>query len=210
MAKQTQLHISEQTPERVILVGVDLENNGTMSTEACLDELEELVKTAGAVTVAKVIQKREKIHSGHYIGKGKMEEIKMMIQTYDASGIVCDDELSPAQMKNLEQMLQTKIMDRTMVILDIFASRAMSKEGKIQVELAQLKYRLSRLAGIGASMSRLGGGIGTRGPGETKLETNRRHIKDRIGELNQELNQIQTHRQLLRNQRNKEHHYYHW
>ncbi len=203
MAKQTQLHISEQTPERVILVGVDLENNGTMSTEACLDELEELVKTAGAVTVAKVIQKREKIHSGHYIGKGKMEEIKMMIQTYDASGIVCDDELSPAQMKNLEQMLQTKIMDRTMVILDIFASRAMSKEGKIQVELAQLKYRLSRLAGIGASMSRLGGGIGTRGPGETKLETNRRHIKDRIGELNQELNQIQTHRQLLRNQRNK-------
>ena len=202
MAKQTQLHISEQTPERVILVGVDLENNGTMSTEACLDELEELVKTAGAVTVAKVI-KREKIHSGHYIGKGKMEEIKMMIQTYDASGIVCDDELSPAQMKNLEQMLQTKIMDRTMVILDIFASRAMSKEGKIQVELAQLKYRLSRLAGIGASMSRLGGGIGTRGPGETKLETNRRHIKDRIGELNQELNQIQTHRQLLRNQRNK-------
>ena len=203
MAKQTQLHISEQTPERVILVGVDLENNGTMNTEACLDELEELVKTAGAITVAKVIQKRERIHSGHYIGKGKMEEIKMMIQTYDASGIVCDDELSPAQMKNLEQMLQTKIMDRTMVILDIFASRAMSKEGKIQVELAQLKYRLSRLAGIGASMSRLGGGIGTRGPGETKLETNRRHIKDRIGELNQELKQIETHRQLLRNQRNK-------
>ncbi|NDO45784.1 GTPase HflX [Clostridium sp. MD294] len=203
MAKQTQLHISEQTKERVILVAVDLENNTTMDTEACLNELEELVKTAGAVTVATVVQKRERIHSGHYIGKGKIEEIKMMIQTYDASGIVCDDELSPAQMKNLEQMLQTKIMDRTMVILDIFASRAMSKEGKIQVELAQLKYRLSRLAGIGASMSRLGGGIGTRGPGETKLETNRRHIKDRIGELNQELNQIQTHRQLLRNQRNK-------
>lgn len=203
MAKQTQLHISEQTPERVILVGVDLEGNTTMNTEDCLNELEELVKTAGAITVATAIQKRERIHSGHYIGKGKIEEIKMMIQTYDASGIVCDDELSPAQMKNLEQMLQTKIMDRTMVILDIFASRAMSKEGKIQVELAQLKYRLSRLAGIGASMSRLGGGIGTRGPGETKLETNRRHIKDRIGELNQELNQIQTHRQLLRNQRNK-------
>ena len=203
MAKQTQLHISEQTPERVILVGVDLEGNTTMNIESCLNELEELVKTAGAITVATAIQKRERIHSGHYIGKGKIEEIKMMIQTYDASGIVCDDELSPAQMKNLEQMLQTKIMDRTMVILDIFASRAMSKEGKIQVELAQLKYRLSRLAGIGASMSRLGGGIGTRGPGETKLETNRRHIKDRIGELNQELNQIQTHRQLLRNQRNK-------
>ncbi len=203
MAKEMQFHVSETTPERVILIGVDLDNHATMNTEACLDELEELVKTAGGITVAKTIQKRERIHSGHYIGKGKLEEIKMMLQTYDASGVVCDDELSPAQMKNMEQILQTKIMDRTMVILDIFASRAMSKEGKIQVELAQLKYRLSRLVGIGASMSRLGGGIGTRGPGETKLETNRRHIKDRIGELNQELNQIQTHRQLLRNQRNK-------
>ena len=201
MAKQTQMHISQAQQERVILVGVDLDNG--MQTEACLDELEELVKTAGAVTVAKAVQKRDRIHPGHYIGKGKLEEIKMMLQTYDASGIVCDDELSPAQMKNLEQMLQTEIMDRTMVILDIFASRAMSKEGKIQVELAQLKYRLSRLAGIGASMSRLGGGIGTRGPGETKLETNRRYIKERIGELNQEAKEIQTHRQLLRNQRNK-------
>ena len=201
MAKETQFHVSEQTPERVILIGIDLDNNET--AEVCLDELEELVKTAGAVSVAKVIQKRERIHSGHYIGKGKLEEVKMMLKTYDASGIVCDDELSPAQMKNLEQILQTKIMDRTMVILDIFASRAISKEGKIQVELAQLKYRLSRLSGIGASMSRLGGGIGTRGPGETKLETNRRYIKDRIGELNQELKQIETHRQLLRNQRSK-------
>ena len=203
MAKQTQMHISETEPERVILVGVDLENNTAMQIEACLDELEELVKTAGAIAVARVVQKRERIHPGHYIGKGKLEEIKMMIQTYDASGIVCDDELSPAQMKNLEQVLQTKIMDRTMVILDIFASRAMSKEGKIQVELAQLKYRLSRLAGIGASMSRLGGGIGTRGPGGTKLETNRRYIKERIGELNKEAKEIQTHRQLLRSQRNK-------
>ncbi len=166
MAKETQFHVSEQTPERVILIGIDLDNNET--AEVCLDELEELVKTAGAVSVAKVIQKRERIHSGHYIGKGKLEEVKMMLKTYDASGIVCDDELSPAQMKNLEQILQTKIMDRTMVILDIFASRAISKEGKIQVELAQLKYRLSRLSGIGASMSRLGGGIGTRGPGEIK------------------------------------------
>lgn len=196
MAKQTQPAVSEKT-ERVILIGVDSE------TEACLDELEELVKTAGAVAVARAVQKREKIHPGHYIGKGKLEEIKMMLQTYDATGVVCDDELSPAQMKNMEQMLETKIMDRTMVILDIFAARAMSKEGKIQVELAQLKYRLSRLSGIGASMSRLGGGIGTRGPGETKLETNRRYIKERISELNQELKQIRTHRQLLRNQREK-------
>lgn len=195
-----QLHPLEAIQEKVILVAVELEDN---TTDACLDELEELVKTAGGVCVARAVQKREKIHAGHYIGKGKIEEIKMMLQTYDASGIVCDDELSPAQMKNLEQMLQTKIMDRTMVILDIFAARAMSKEGKIQVELAQLKYRLSRLVGIGASMSRLGGGIGTRGPGETKLETNRRYIKERISELNQELKQIETHRQLLRNQRNK-------
>ena len=195
-----QLHSSETTAERVILIAVELNDK---QTDACLYELEELVKTAGGVCVARAVQKRERIHAGHYIGKGKIEEIKMMLQTYDASGIVCDDELSPAQMKNLEQMLQTKIMDRTMVILDIFASRAMSKEGKIQVELAQLKYRLSRLVGIGASMSRLGGGIGTRGPGETKLETNRRHIKERISELNHELKQIETHRQLLRNQRNK-------
>lgn len=126
-----------------------------------------------------------------------------MINAYDATGIVCDDELSPAQIKNLEQILNTKIMDRTMVILDIFASRAISKEGKIQVELAQLKYRLSRLAGIGASMSRLGGGIGTRGPGETKLEVDRRYIKSRIAELNRELKEIETHRQLLRSQRDK-------
>ena len=104
MAKQTQMHISETEPERVILVGVDLENNTAMQIEACLDELEELVKTAGAIAVARVVQKRERIHPGHYIGKGKLEEIKMMIQTYDASGIVCDDELSPAQMKNLEQV----------------------------------------------------------------------------------------------------------
>ena len=126
-----------------------------------------------------------------------------MLAAYDATGIVCDDELSPAQMKNLEQMLGTKVMDRTMVILDIFAARALSGEGKIQVELAQLKYRLSRLAGIGASMSRLGGGIGTRGPGETKLETDRRYIKERIAELNREAQDIRTHRELLRNQRSK-------
>ena len=144
-----QLHSSETTAERVILIAVELNDK---QTDACLDELEELVKTAGGVCVARAVQKRERIHAGHYIGKGKIEEIKMMLQTYDASGIVCDDELSPAQMKNLEQMLQTKIMDRTMVILDIFASRAMSKEGKIQVELSQLKYRLSRFVGIGATM----------------------------------------------------------
>ena len=202
MAKETQLHITEEMKERVILVGVDQDTIG-MDTESCLDELEELVKTAGAESVARIIQKREKVHPAHYLGKGKIEELQVMINAYDATGIVCDDELSPAQIKNLEQMLNTKIMDRTMVILDIFASRAISREGKIQVELAQLKYRLSRLAGIGASMSRLGGGIGTRGPGETKLEVDRRYIKSRIAELNSELKEIETHRQLLRNQRDK-------
>ena len=202
MAKETQLHITEEMKEKVILVGVDQEMGG-MDTESCLDELNELVKTAGAESVGRLIQKREKIHPAQYLGKGKLKELQVMINAYDATGIVCDDELSPAQIKNLEQILNTKIMDRTMVILDIFASRAISREGKIQVELAQLKYRLSRLVGIGASLSRLGGGIGTRGPGETKLEVDRRYIKSRIAELNRELKEIETHRELLRNQRDK-------
>ncbi len=204
MAKE--IHELNQLEERVILIAVEMDERNSrsaMETEACLDELEELVKTAGAVAVARAVQKRERIHPGHYLGTGKIEEVKMMLEAYNATGVVCDDELSPAQMKNLEQMLGTKVMDRTMVILDIFAARALSGEGKIQVELAQLKYRLSRLAGIGASMSRLGGGIGTRGPGETKLETDRRYIKERIAELNREAQDIRTHRELLRNQRSK-------
>ena len=204
MAKE--LHELNQLEERVILVAVEMDERNSrsaMETEACLDELEELVKTAGATAVARSIQKRERIHPGHYLGTGKIEEVKAMVAAYNATGIVCDDELSPAQLKNLEQMLDTKVMDRTMVILDIFAARALSGEGKIQVELAQLKYRLSRLVGIGASMSRLGGGIGTRGPGETKLETDRRYIKERIAELNREAQDIRTHRELLRAQRSK-------
>lgn len=204
MAKE--LHELGQQEERVILVGVELDEHSSrsaMQIDACLDELEELVKTAGATAVARSVQKRERIHPGHYLGKGKIEELKLMLQTYYATGIVCDDELSPAQLKNLEQMLETKVMDRTIVILDIFAARAISGEGKIQVELAQLKYRLSRLTGMGASMSRLGGGIGTRGPGERKLETDRRYIKERIAELNQQAQEIRTHRELLREQRSK-------
>ncbi|KAF5069538.1 GTPase HflX [anaerobic digester metagenome] len=200
------LHDTADLEERVILFAVEPDernSRSTMETEACLDELEELVRTAGAVAVARSIQKRERVHPGHYLGKGKIEELKMMVETYGASGVVCDDELSPAQLKNLERMLETKVMDRTIVILDIFAARAISGEGKIQVELAQLKYRLSRLTGMGASMSRLGGGIGTRGPGEKKLETDRRYIKDRIAELNSAAKEIQTHRELLRNQRGK-------
>ncbi|WP_304507424.1 GTPase HflX [Anaerotignum sp.] len=204
MAKE--LHETAESEEKVILIAVEPEERNSrsaMETEACLDELEELVRTAGAVAVARSVQKRERIHPGHYLGKGKIEELKMMLEAYGATGVVCDDELSPAQLKNLEKMLETKVMDRTIVILDIFAGRAISGEGKIQVELAQLKYRLSRLTGMGASMSRLGGGIGTRGPGEKKLETDRRYIKDRIAELNSAAKEIQTHRELLRTQRGK-------
>lgn len=202
MPKNKQLHEVQDIVEKVILVSIDREKEG-MNTEACLDELEELADTAGAITVGRLTQKRDGIHPAHYLGKGKIEEIKIMVKACDATGIICDDELSPAQIRNLEQMADTKIMDRTMLILDIFAGRAISREGKIQVELAQLKYRLSRLSGIGASMSRLGGGIGTRGPGERKLETDRRYIKERISELKKELDEIETHRELLRNQRDK-------
>lgn len=204
MAKE--LHELNELEERVILVAVEMDERSSrsaMDTDACLDELEELVKTAGGTAVARSVQKRERIHPGHYLGTGKIEELKAMLSAYDATGIVCDDELSPAQLRNLEQMLGTKVMDRTIVILDIFAARALSGEGKIQVELAQLKYRLSRLTGMGASMSRLGGGIGTRGPGEKKLETDRRYIKERIAELNKDAQEIRTHRELLRAQRSK-------
>ena len=168
----------EDVEEKVILVGVS-EQDGD-DAEDSLAELAELVKTAGAVVVGTLIQKRELIPPGTYVGTGKVEEIAQLIEQTGATGIVCDDELSPAQLKNLENMLGTKIMDRTLIILDIFAARATTSEGKIQVELAQLKYRLSRLTGLGRSMSRLGGGIGTRGPGEKKLEIDRRLINDRI------------------------------
>lgn len=150
--------------ERVILVGVQVNDNE--DTKESLDELEELAQTAGAVTVGKVIQNREAIHPGTYIGKGKIEEVRALVLALDATGIICDDELSPAQLNNLERELDCKVMDRTLLILDIFAARAVTSEGKIQVELAQLRYRSARLVGLRESLSRLGGGIGTRGPGE--------------------------------------------
>lgn len=204
MTKEKSGYAVEEIKEQVILVGVEMDNDRlSMDIETRLDELEELVQTAGGTAVGRMIQKRERMHPGHYLGKGKMEELQMMIRALDATGIVCDDELSPAQLRNMEEILQTKVMDRTMVILDIFAARAFSKEGKVQVELAQLKYRLSRLAGFGISMSRLGGGIGTRGPGEKKLETDRRYIKERILELSSQIKDMETHRTLLRNQRSK-------
>ena len=191
----------EEMKEKVVLVGVS-EQDGD-DAEDSVAELAELVKTAGAEVVGTLIQKRALIHPGTYVGTGKVQEIAELVEQTGATGIVCDDELSPAQLKNLEMMLNTKIMDRTLIILDIFAARAITSEGKIQVELAQLKYRLSRLAGMGRSMSRLGGGIGTRGPGEKKLEMDRRLIKDRIAQLNRELKEIRQHREITRAQREK-------
>lgn len=192
--------IKEQE-ERMILVGVAT-NDGDDTAES-LDELEELIKTAGAETIAKVIQNRESVHPGTYIGKGKIEEVRLLAQELDATGVVCDDELSPAQLKNLEEALQIKVMDRTVTILDIFAQRASTREGKIQVELAQLKYRSSRLIGLRSSLSRLGGGIGTKGPGEKKLEMDRRLIRDRISQLNRELDDVVRTRETTRQQRSK-------
>lgn len=191
----------KEIEERVILVGVQ-ENNGE-DTEESLQELAELVRTAGAETVGSLIQNREAIHPGTYIGKGKIEELRAMADMLDATGIVCDDELSPAQLRNLEQELDIKVMDRTLIILDIFAARACTNEGKIQVELAQLKYRQARLVGLRDSLSRLGGGIGTRGPGEKKLEMDRRLIKDRIAQLNRELADVKRHREVTRAKRSK-------
>ncbi len=191
----------EEIEEKVILVGVS-EQDGD-DAEDSVAELAELVKTAGATVVGTLIQKRETIHPGMYVGTGKVEEIAEMIVDTGATGIVCDDELSPAQLKNLEAALDTKVMDRTLIILDIFAARATTSEGKIQVELAQLKYRLSRLTGLGRSMSRLGGGIGTRGPGEKKLEMDRRLIKDRIAQLNRELKEVRLHREVTRAKRQR-------
>ena len=191
----------KEIEERVILVGVQ-ENNGE-DTEESLQELAELARTAGAETVGSLIQNREAIHPGTYIGKGKIEELRAMADMLDATGIVCDDELSQAQLRNLEQELDMKVMDRTLIILDIFAARASTNEGKIQVELAQLKYRQARLVGLRDSLSRLGGGIGTRGPGEKKLEMDRRLIKDRIAQLNRELADVKRHREVTRAKRSK-------
>lgn len=193
----------KEIEERVILVAVS--TGAESETKASLDELAELVETAGAVAVDKIMQNRERIHPGTYLGKGKIEEIRERVWELDATGIVCDDELSPAQLRNLEEALDLKVMDRTMVILDIFASRATTREGKIQVELAQLKYRAARLVGLRSSLSRLGGGIGTRGPGEKKLEMDRRLIHDRISLLKADLEDVKRHREVARQQRDKNH-----
>lgn len=191
----------KQMQEKVILVGVSTDDHD--DTQQSLDELEELAETAGAVTVGRVVQNLSQIHPVTYVGKGKLDEIKDLLWETEATGIICDDELSPIQLGNMEDALNTKIMDRTLIILDIFANRASTNEGKIQVELAQLKYRQSRLVGLGKSLSRLGGGIGTRGPGEKKLEMDRRLIKGRIAQLNRELKDVKRHREVTREQRSR-------
>lgn len=187
--------------EKLLLVGVSDQDGD--DAEDSIEELAELVETAGAEAVGAVIQKRERIHPATYIGKGKAEELKELLWETQADGIVCDDELTPAQLRNLTDLLNVKVMDRTLIILDIFAMRASTSEGKIQVELAQLKYRASRLTGLGKSLSRQGGGIGTRGPGEKKLETDRRLIGNRISQLKQELMEVRRHREVTRGQRLK-------
>lgn len=193
--------------ERLILVAVagDSADNNLQAVEESLDELNELVKTAGAVSVGRIIQNRESVHAGTYVGKGKIDEIAAMIEETGADGILTDDELSPAQMKNLEDSLGCRVLDRTMLILDIFAKHASTSEGTIQVELAQLKYRSTRLIGSGSVLSRLGGGIGTRGPGEKKLEVDRRLIRDRISQLNHELKEVRKNRETQREKRKSTH-----
>ena len=186
--------------EKYVLVGVATSENDDITQS--IDELEELVDTAGGIVVGRLIQNRENIHPATYIGKGKIEELRALISEMSATGVVCDDELTPAQQRNLEEALQLKVIDRTTVILDIFAKHATTKEGKIQVELAQLRYRSTRLIGL-RDLSRLGGGIGTRGPGEKKLETDRRLIKDRIAQLKNELDEIKKNRDTLRSARGK-------
>jgi GTP-binding protein HflX len=196
-----QIYDVKEEEERYVLVGVSTSDND--DTKQSIDELEELIATAGAIAVGRVIQNRENVHPGTYIGKGKIDEVKSMVMEKNATGIICDDELTPAQQRNLEEALQMKVIDRTVVILDIFAKHASTREGKIQVELAQLRYRSTRLIGSRNALSRLGGGIGTRGPGEKKLEADRRLIKDRITQLRHELDEIKQNRDTVRSLRSK-------
>ena len=200
------MEYNEQKQERVILAGVHRGMRDALwdTTEESIHELGELVKTAGGIVVGEMIQNKADLESATYMGEGKLDELKIAIETLNADMVVFDDELSPVQMRNISDFLEIKVLDRSMLILDIFAMRAKSGEGKLQVELAQLKYRLPRLRGFGVEMSRTGAGIGTRGPGETKLETDRRHIRRRIESLKEELSDLEKHRQMLRSRRKKD------
>uniref|UniRef100_I5AW12 GTPase HflX n=1 Tax=Eubacterium cellulosolvens (strain ATCC 43171 / JCM 9499 / 6) TaxID=633697 RepID=I5AW12_EUBC6 len=195
------MYENEQKVERMILAAVCCGEEN--DTRASLRELAALAETAGACVVGTAIQNRDYPDPGTYMGSGKIEEIREMVIMLDADGVICDDELSPAQMNNLENALDCRVADRTLLILDIFAGRAQTSEGKIQVELAQLKYRQAHLVGMRNYLSRLGGGIGTRGPGEKKLEIDRRLIADRIGALGRELKEVRKHREVLRAARKK-------
>ena len=196
--------IMEREVQRAILVGFNntskIEN---IEIESTMDELEELAKTAGAEVLARIIQNKASIDAKYYIGKGKVEEIKQFSLDNDANVVIFNDELSGSQIRNLEEAIGIDVIDRTALILDIFAQRAQSKEGKLQVELAQLKYRLPRLTGLGNQLSRLGSGIGTRGPGEKKLETDRRHILRRIDDIKEQLDDVKKNRETQRSQRIK-------
>ncbi len=187
--------------QTAILVAVDI---GDYDVEVSLDELEELANTAGATVIARFTQNLKKPNGGTFVGTGKLQEIKQFCVNSEADLIIFDSELSPTQIKNIENETERTIIDRTMLILDIFAQRALTKEGKLQVELAQQRYILPRLIGLGTVLSRLGGGIGTRGPGESKLETDRRHIRRRIELLSEQLAELQKHRDFVRNRRKKD------
>lgn len=195
------LHENDDLPERALLVSVD---TGQFHAEASLAELYELVRTAGAVPYASMTQKRPAPDNATCVGSGMLDQIAEFARRESVDLLVFDCELSPSQIRNIEQVTKVRTIDRTMLILDIFASRALSKEGKLQVELAQLKYLLPRLAGQGTVLSRLGGGIGTRGPGESKLESDRRHIRRRIDSLKEQLSQVERHRSHLNQRRKKE------
>ncbi len=196
-----ELHENSQAPEVAMLVGLDTDD---YDAEVSIDELEELARTAGAVVCAKTLQKRDRPDSATYVGSGKLEEIKEFAQANDVDLLIFDGELTPSQQRNIENETEIRVIDRTTLILDIFAARARSGEGKIQVELAQLRYSLPRLGGKGTQLSRLGGGIGTRGPGETKLESDRRHIRRRIQSLEEDLKEIAKRREQLRTRREKD------
>lgn len=194
-------NIVDAKEERVLIVGVDMSKRDNISIESSMDELKELVHAAEGNVVGSIIQKRDSIDTRYYIGKGKAEEITIYCDELDIDTVVFNDELSGVQIRNLEKIIDKKIIDRTTLILDIFAKRATSKEGKLQVELAQLKYRLPRLTGFGKHLSRTGAGIGTRGPGEKKLEIDRRHILRRIKEIERQLEELQKVRKVKRKRR---------
>ena len=193
--------INDKKIQRAVLVGIDL---GEYDMDISLDELEELAKTAGAEVVARLVQKRPEPDKATGIGEGKLEELKEICENNDIDLIIFDRELSPSQLKNIEDFADIDTVDRTMLILDIFAQRALTAEGKLQVELAQQKYMMPRLMGLGKKLSRLGGGIGTRGPGESKLETDRRHIRQRIEKLKSDLSELEKRRDFLRSRRKKD------